>query len=390
MRKIILSILGVLLVVAAYFLGQYIISSNEKQRPKPKKVVKTVVVETVENGIIPIDVKAQGNLVAQRRMELFAEVQGVLQPKRKLFKPGQTYNKGETLLSIDNQEYYASVQSQKSALYNTITAIMPDLRLDYPEVFEKWQTYLNNFDINKSTPKLPEITSEKERYFISGRNIQTAYYNVKNLEQRLSKYRITAPFKGILTEALVTEGTLIRTGQKLGEYIDTGNYELEVAISKKYANLLQVGNEVTLSSTEVEKEYAGKVIRINGNVDQASQTINAYIAVSHPDLREGIFLEAILQAKEEKDAYQLSRSLLQPNDQIFVVRDSILELIPVKPVYFTDKDVVVKDIPDGTVIMSKILSGAYEGMIVKIATPETTETTAVKKRTPPVKDNEDA
>ncbi len=387
MRKIILSILGVLLVVAAYFFGQFIISSNEKKRPKPKKIIKTVVVDTVNNSTIPIDVKAQGNLVAQRRMELYAEVQGVLQPRKKLFKPGQTYKRGEILLSIDNQEYYASVQSQKSALYNAITAIMPDLRLDYPEAFEKWQSYLNNFDISKTTPELPEITSEKERYFISGRNIQTTYYNVKNLEQRLSKYRITAPFNGILTEALVTEGTLIRTGQKLGEYIDTGNYELEVAIGKKYANLLQVGSEVTLSSVEVEKEYVGKVIRINGNVDQASQTINAYIAVSHPDLREGIFLEAVLQAKEERDAYKFSRSLLQANDQIFVVRDSILELIPVQPVYFTDKEVVAKGIPEGTVMISKILSGAYEGMIVKKAAPMQSNE---KKKTPPVKANEDA
>jgi len=387
MRKIILSILGVVLIIASYFLGQYIISSNEKKRPKPQKVVKTVFVDTVKNGTIPIVVKAQGNLVAQRRMELYAEVQGVFQPRQKLFKPGQTYKKGETLLSINSQEYYASVQSQKSALYNNITAIMPDLKLDYPEVFEKWQAYLIGFDINKTTPALPEITSEKERYFISGRNIQTSYYNVKNLEQRLSKYRISAPFNGILTETLVTEGTLIRTGQKLGEYIDTGNYELEVAISKKYAGLLEVGNEVILSSEEAKKEYTGKVIRINGNVDQASQTINAYIAVNDSDLREGVFLEAVLQAKEEKDAYKVNRSLLQPNDQLFIVKDSILELMQVEPVYFTDKDVIIKNIPEGTVIMSKALSGAYEGMIIKIADQEST---SIAKETSKVKDNEDA
>lgn len=383
MRKVILSILGVLLIVASYFIGQYIIESNEKERPKPKKVVKTVVVDTVHNGVVPIDITAQGNLVAQRRMELFSEVQGVFQSRSKLFKPGQTYNRGETLLSIDSQEYYATVQSQKSALYNEITAIMPDLRLDYPEVFEKWQDYLSNFDINKTTPALPEITSDKERYFISGRNILTSYYNVKNLEQRLNKYRISAPFNGILTEALVTEGTLIRTGQKLGEYIDTSNYELEVAISKTYADLLEVGKEVTLSSIETDQKYTGKVIRVNGNVDQASQTINAYISVSDKALREGTYLEATLQAREAQEAYAMSRSLLQPDDQLFVVRDSILELIPVNPVYFSDKEMVVKGIPDGTIILGKPVSGAYTGMIIKVAQSikEEKETTTSKVAT---------
>lgn len=366
MRKIILSLLGVLLIIGAFFASEAIVASNQRTRPKPKKVIKTVFVEDAVNGVVPIEISANGNLVAQRRLEIFSEVQGVLQKGSKLFKPGQEYRKGQTLLSLNSSEYYATVQSQKSALYDQITSIMPDLRLDYPEAYPKWQAYLNNFDVSKATPPLPEITSEKEGYFISGRNIQTAYYNVKNLEQRLGKYRITAPFTGVLTEALVTEGTLVRSGQKLGEFIDTSLYELEVAISKNYADLLQVNNEVTLSTIDGKQTYTGKVTRVNGNINQASQTINAYIEVKGEGLREGVYLEALLQAKEEQDAISLPRGLLQPNNELFMVRDSILDVIEVTPVYFSDKEVVVKGIPEGTKIVSKLVPGAYAGMLVKI------------------------
>ncbi|MEP0264865.1 HlyD family efflux transporter periplasmic adaptor subunit [Dokdonia sp.] len=366
MRKAILSLLGVLLVVGAYFASQKIIESNQKERPKPKKVVKTVFIDTISNGMVPIEIEANGNLVAQRRLELFSEVQGVLQKGGKLFKPGQVYTKGQTLLRLNSAEYYATVQSQKSNLYNQITAIMPDLRLDYPEAFEKWQMYLANFDINKAVPSLPKASSDKENYFITGRNIITNYYNVKNLEQRLSKYRITAPFTGILTEALVTEGTLVRPGQKLGSFIDTKVYELEVAISKRYADLLQIGKKVDLRTIDGERRYEGAVARINGNIDQASQTINAYIEVRGENLREGMYLEAILNAKEEANAVNLNRTLLQPNDQLFVVRDSILDLIDVKPVYFSERSMIVKGIPNGTTIVSKPIPGAYAGMLVQI------------------------
>lgn len=366
MRKIILSLLGVLLIIGAFFASEAIVASNQRTRPKPKKVIKTVFVEDAVNGVVPIEISANGNLVAQRRLEIFSEVQGVLQKGSKLFKPGQEYRKGQTLLSLNSSEYYATVQSQKSALYDQITSIMPDLRLDYPEAYPKWQAYLNNFDVSKATPPLPEITSEKEGYFISGRNIQTAYYNVKNLEQRLGKYRITAPFTGVLTEALVTEGTLVRSGQKLGEFIDTSLYELEVAISKNYADLLQVNNEVTLSTIDGKQTYTGKVTRVNGNINQASQTINAYIEVKGEGLREGVYLEALLQAKEEQEAISLPRGLLQPNNELFMVRDSILDVIEVNPVYFSDKEVVVKGIPEGTKIVSKPVPGAYAGMLVKI------------------------
>ena len=243
---------------------------------------------------------------------------------------------------------------------------MPDLRLDYPEVYEKWQTYLNGYDLDRTTPPLPEMDSESEKYFISGRGILTSYYNVKNLEQRLSKYTIRAPYSGILTDALVTEGTLIRSGQKLGEFIDTSLYELEVAISKTYSDLLQLGEKVELVNLDRSRTYLGKVSRINGKVDQASQTITAFIEVSHEDLKEGMYLEANLNAKEEKDAIEVDRSLLLENDQIFVVRDSILDLIDVKPVYFSDKKVVLKDVPDGTAMVSKPVVGAYVGMLVKV------------------------
>lgn len=366
MRKAILSLLGILLVVGAYFVSQKIVESNQRERPKPKKVIKTVFVDTIINGVVPIKIEANGNLVAQRRLELFSEVQGVLQKGGKLFKPGQVYSKGQTLLRLNSAEYYATVQSQKSNLYNQITAIMPDLRLDYPDAFQKWQTYLNNFDVNKGVPPLPEASSDKEKYFITGRNITTNYYNVKNLEQRLGKYKITAPFTGILTEALVTEGTLVRPGQKLGAFIDTEVYELEVAISKKYADLLQVGKKVDLATIDGERTYKGTVARINGNIDQASQTINAYIEVRDKNLREGMYLEASLEAKEEANAVNLDRTLLQPNDQLFVVRDSVLDLIDVKPVYFSEKSMIVKGIPDGMSIVDKPIPGAYAGMLVKV------------------------
>ena len=365
-RKIILSILGVLLIVLGVYFANVIKDSKKTFAPKSEKITKTVFAEVAKNGAVPIQVEANGNLLAKRRVELYSEVQGVFRKGSKLFKEGQRFNAGETIIRIDAAEYEASVQSAKSDLYNQLASIMPDLRLDYPELFPKWQKYLTGFDIEKRTPPLPEMTTEKEKFFISGRGIITSYYNVKNQEQRLGKYRIVAPFGGVLTEVLVTEGSLVRSGQKLGEFINTDVYELEVAVSKAYSDLLKVGQKVALSNLENTRTYEGKVARINGSVDQASQTINAFIDVANDNLREGMYLEANLNAKEETDAIEIDRSLLLEGDKIFIVRDTILDLIDVKPVYFSNKKVVLKDIPDGTVIMSKPLIGAYTGMTVKI------------------------
>jgi len=365
MRNIILSILGALLIVGAIYFGNKLVNSKKRKKPVPAKVVKTVYTDTVQNTTIPIIIPANGNLVAKKRIELYAEVQGIFKTGRKLFKPGQKYRAGEVLIGIDAAEHYANVQSTKSNLYNAIAAIMPDLRLDFPDIYPKWQQYLSGFDLNKTTPKLPEMTSEKEKYFITGRGIVTNYYNVKNLEQRLSKYTISAPFSGILTEALVTEGSLVRNGQKLGEFIDNSVYEMEVALSKKYATLLKVNEKVVLTNLDGTETFSGVVSRVNGSIDPTTQTITAYIEVKDERLKEGMYLQANLNAKEEKDAIEVDRNLISDNDQIFIVRDSILDVIAVKPVYFSDTKVVLKNVPNGTIILSRSVPGAYAGMLVK-------------------------
>lgn len=365
-RKIVLSILGVLLIAGALFGAKLMIDSNVKEVPEVNKTVKSVFVDTVENRLVPIVVPANGNLTALNRTEIFSEVEGVFSGSSKAFRPGQKYSRGQVLLRINADEYRATVLSAKSDLYNSITAIMPDLRFDYPDIYEKWQSYLQNFDVNKAVPPLPETENDQEKFFITGRGIVSAYYNIKNMEERLGKFVITAPFNGVLTEALVNPGTLIRPGQKLGEFIDPGVYELEVAIPKKFSNLLVEGEEVSMYSLDSQEKYVGKVSRINSRVNQSTQSIQVFIEVENEKLSEGMYLEARLNAKQEENAIEIPRELLVDRSKVYIVRDSLLDLVEVEPVYFGDSRVVIKGLEDGTSILSATVPGAYSGMLVKV------------------------
>lgn len=364
MRKVVLSIIAIILLIGFFFVSKNIAGSKKTAKPVLKKEVKIVTTDTIVNGSVPIIIDASGNLTATRRIALFSEVTGVLKPTGKLVKKGQAYRAGETILVINNSEFYAQVQATRSSLNNQIAALMPDLRLDYPESYPQWQRYLDSWNLNATTPDLPSPKTEKEKYFITARNIYATYYNIKNLEGRLSKFRMTAPFSGVLTEALITEGTLVQPGQRLGEFIQTGSYEIEVAVSSNYADLLQIGEEVVLKNSIGNKTYTGKVSRVNAKVDTASQSLAVVIAVNHPDLKEGMYLQAALDADTIENAVEIDRSLLQTNNQLFIVAQGKLMLLNVNPVYFTDKKVVLKDIPNGTVIINKTVPGAFEGMSV--------------------------
>lgn len=366
MRKIILSIIGVLLIVAAVFAAKAIIDSNVQDTPAVTEIRKNVFVEPVRNRKVPVVVPASGNLTALRKLELFAEVEGVFKSSSKDFRPGQKYNRGQVLMNIDASEFSARVLSAKSELYNSIASIMPDLRLDYPEAYEKWQNYLNNFEVAKPLPPLPELETNQEKYFINGRGIIAAYYNIKNLEERLRKYMILAPYDGVLTEATVNPGTLVRPGQKLGEFIDPSVYELEVALGKNFGDFLEVGKEVALNNIERTKKFKGSISRINSRVDQQSQTIRVFIKVEEGNVQEGMYVEANIHAREVEDAIEIPRELLVDRSKVYVVKDNVLDLVEVEPVYFSSKQVVLKGLEDGTQLVSQPVPGAYSGMKVNI------------------------
>ena len=100
-------------------------------------------------------------------------------------------------------------------------------------------------------------------------------------------------------------------------------------------------------------------------MDQTTQTITAYIDVKAPSLKEGIYLEANINGETVEDAIEIDRNLLLEDQNIFVVKDSILGVIPVKPVYFSETKMVIHGVPNGEVILKKPIPGAYAGMLVK-------------------------
>lgn len=367
MRKYITIFIGILLIAFAVYVMRELANTEKRHRPKKEKVAPAVFIEEIKNHSVQVSVLESGRLIAKNRIEIFAEVQGVMEPTRKEFKPGVHYRKGETIVSIRNDDFYANLQAQKSNLQNLITAILPDLRLDYPDAYKKWDDYIRKFDMEKPIPPLPKPTSDKEKFFVTGRNIFTTYYNTKNMEIVLSKYNLQAQYNGILVDALVTPGTLVRPGQKLGEFIDPSVYEMVVSVNKTILPSLKVGKKVIIRDTENHsKKWNGKIIRINGKVDRSTQTVKVFVDLRGEELKEGMYLEAIMNGQAIENAIEISRNLLVDESKIYIVQDNALQLVKVDPVFFNEKTVIVRGLENGQKMISKNVPGAYSGMEVKI------------------------
>jgi len=363
MRSVILSILGILIIIVAFSLSKSIANSNPPPRKEASKVVKDVYFLEVKNNVYNVQIPSNGVLEAYQRIKITARVQGLMQTITPLFKTGQAYRKGQTLVQIESSEFRSNVIAQRAAMYNLITSVLPDLELDFPQAYETWKSFLLDFDLEKTVPQLP-VMEENVRLFISGRGIISSYYSLQNLEKSLTFYNIKAPFDGVLVAANVTEGSLIRPGQELGDFIAPDHYELKVSLPKSYVEKIAVGATVELKSIDTQNSYQGKVARINSKVNTQTQSVDVFIRVRSTELKEGVYIEAQIGALEFENVFAIDRGLLNGDQQLYIIEEDKLQLKQVSVVHFTDTDAFVSGLTDGQKIVAQPIIGAYQGMEV--------------------------
>lgn len=370
-RKWVLFLVGIIVLYGSFVLSQKIADSNPPPRKKAENTVKDVYVRKVENKSYQIQIPSNGVLMAYKRISITARVQGVMKTINPLFKTGQSYKAGQTLVQIESADYESNVIAQRAALFNLITSVLPDLQLDFPLAYPMWVDYLKKFNVELPAPKLPEM-DESTRLFVSGRGIISNFYTLQNLEQNLIFYKIKAPFSGVLITANATEGSLIRPGQLLGEFIKPGEYELMVSLPKSYVDKIAVGAVVELKSIDTKKVYQGTIARINAKVNRQTQTVEVYIRVNDSKLREGMYLEAEIDAIEFKNVFAMDRGLLNGDQQIYIVKEGKLILKKIEAIHFTETLAIVKGLENGAEIVAQPIIGAYEGMEVNPTILEST------------------
>ena len=357
-------VIAVVVLVATFFAFKLISEGKSGVSKSTKKADKVAMYKIVKNTKQPLVIEASGQLKSKHTYDMYSEVTGVLKVGGKEFRTGTRFRKGELMIRIDDSEVKAQLFSQRSDFQNLVTSIIPDIKIEFPNEFSKWETYLNEFEIENNIKSIPELSSTKEKYFISGKKIFTQYYAIKNLEARYNKYNLRAPFNGVVTQTSLKPGGLVRSGQKMGVFSNMDTFELEVSVKASEAKYINTGDEVEIFSSDYIHTWKGKVVRINGAIDLNSQTVSVFIETKGKDLKDGMYLSVELKSKPIDNAILISRSILHNNSFVYLVKDSALVETKINPVKYNEKTVVVDNILDGAKLVSRNISGSFPGMRV--------------------------
>lgn len=238
---------------------------------------------------------------------------------------------------------------------------MPDIKLDFADHSAQWQSYLDEIKVNEPLPPLPTSEDVKLNLFLSGRNIISNYYSIKEQESRLSKYYITAPFNGAITETYVDRSSLIRVNQQLGEFISTGDFELEASIEYDKLTNLKIGKEVLFKDLKTDKKFSGKLIRINEKVNANNQLVKVYFRILADDLKSGMYLEGNTSSNSYPNAVRLSATALVQSNQVYIVENGKAKLQKVEVLSSTPNEVIVTGLKAGTKVITDQHNSAFEG-----------------------------
>ena len=372
LQKVLRLLAGVLILFVGFFMMQSLIGM--KQSPSvtlPETMARPVRTTVVFNTQVTPKVPVEGRVQAWNRIDLFAEVNGVLSLMGEDFREGKSFKEGEIILNLDDSESRSNLTSARSVYLQLVTGMLASIQVDFPERIEIWEQYVESIDVTKALPSLPTPESKREEYFIVNRGVQASFYSIKASEERVSKFTVRAPFDGFVAQALVKPGALVRAGQPLGLFVGTDVYEIQTAVHSRYLATIKIGDKVIFHDENDLVVAEGKVDRIAGNVNASTQSATVFCKVRASEtrqdqMRDGRYLSGFIESSEIENAFEIQRNLIDGEEKVFVVNSNELAKMSVVQEFRSIETAIVSGMPNGTLILSDPITGAYLGMPVSV------------------------
>ncbi len=362
-KKIIYGIASLVILTVAIAFSAYII----KAKPLPEKdgAKENVMYVKTQKGTFTetiSDMVYRGRVTAFDNISLAAEVTGRLMQGDVRFKTGESFKKNDVIITIYSEDVQAALKAAKSSFIQTVSKILPDLKVDYPNQYDKWVTFFSAIDPEKSLPELPKIESDKERVFMASNNVLTSYYSLKQQQINLQKYTLRAPFNGSFKSVNKEIGAVASPGAELANIIRTDKLEVEVPIFPADLKWIKKGDQVAITNSEGISQQA-KVSRISSFVDGSNQSVSVYLTyfpAGNEQFLEGSYVDAAFRGIIVS-GLEIPREALVEGSFVYELKDNKLQKKEVVVERILDDSYIVSGIDSTELIVTESLASVNQG-----------------------------
>lgn len=370
MKRFLMVALPAIILIIGFVVMRHLLQSKpETVRRMPEPRERIVNAKIVRLRDVQTRIEAFGNLRTAQTITVSSEVSGQLLPGDVPFQAAQSFNRGDVFLQIDDRKVQMDLNTAKSDFLSAVAAVLPELKIDYPEEYKRWQEFFDGCCFTEEFRALPETDNQKVKLLLSRFNVFKLYFAVKNLELLLEKHIFIAPFNGSIVSTAVQIGSNARVGAVLGEIINLETMEVEVPVPAIDIKWINRREPVRLISSELSGEWNGRISRIGRNIDPNTQAVQVFIALdpTHGALPyNGIFLKAEIPTTTIKNALSIPRKNIYQERYVYLVNGGVLELREVT-IDFKESDaaIVTDGLASGDTLIVDVLQGVAAGMRVR-------------------------
>ena len=275
------------------------------------------------------ELTVSSELVPFQQIDIYAKESGYV--KSLLVDYGTHVAKGQLLAVLEIPELQATLQQDEAAIEsqrNQVTNVDHQLN----RIQAQYRVLHLQYDrLNSVAQSKPGLVAQQEVDDVQGRdlaaqaqvegaksNLESARSNLAGAESKLEHdkalfayARITAPFKGVITQRYANLGTLMQAGTNsstqampLVQLSQEDLYRLVIPVPETYVGSVKLGDQVDVRVPALSRHFPGVVARTSLDVHEATRTLHTEVDVRNQQgvLLPGLYAEATLTLNQNGTA----------------------------------------------------------------------------------------
>lgn len=273
---------------------------NDSAEERLSRVLPVRVQPIVTQSALPYTRTAIGRVEARRRSSLGFESAGLVEEV--MVEEGQLVRKGEVIAKLDTDLLETQLRQLSAALRES------EAQLELQEISYKRRKELNEKKViavqsyDEARFGLLQIKAVNERIAAERERVQLS----------IEKASLRAPYDGVISHRHVDEGDVIAMGDPALELMESGRWEIRLAVSARLAANLLPNKSYVLHSVDQGEEIRAQLARLNPMLDDRTRTVDVIFTTesTSPRIREGKLYTLALPVSLSGEAFALPRTSL--------------------------------------------------------------------------------
>ena len=281
-----------------------VLAQTQAMPPLPVKAAPAT------HATLNVEVTAVGTLRADETVMVRPEIAGRVETIH--FREGQKVRQGETLVTLDQEEYQAQLASSAAQLALEQSSYRRLQDMDR-------QQLASQQNLDEAKAKLDTARAQQELNRV-----------------RLSKTVIRAPFDGMIGLRKISPGAYVKPGDDIVALESLGAMKLDFRVPETYLARLAVDQRLAARvDAYPEQSFEGTIYAIEPALDEETRTVllRARLPNPHNQLRPGLFARVSLILERRENALVVPEQAIVPVGQttfVYRVVDGKAVMTPVK------------------------------------------------------------